>query len=144
MWDIELGYLGLFITCFLAATVIPIASELFLGGMLIKGYDPLTCLIIASTGNTIGAWLNYGIGFLGNPKWLLKIRVTQEKIDTWEKKVRKYGIFLALFSWLPFVGDLIGVVLGFFRINWKICFLFIFIGKFLRFLIVVLIFIYWN
>ena len=137
MTAFELGYLGLFITCFLAATILPIASEVFLIGMLAANYDPTTSLIIASIGNTSGAWLNYGIGFLGNPKWLLRIRITQEKIDSWQDKVTKYGVYLALFSWLPFVGDVIGVVLGFFRVNWKLCFLFIFIGKFLRYLVFV-------
>jgi membrane protein YqaA with SNARE-associated domain len=71
MWEFEFGYLGLFITCYLAATVLPIASELFLTGMLTPGYNPFICLIVAGTGNTFGGWLNYFIGFMGSPKWLM-------------------------------------------------------------------------
>lgn len=140
MFDFELGFLGLFITCFLAATIIPITSEIFLGAMLTFGYDPILCLIVATVGNTLGGWLNYLIGLIGNPNWLKKINVTTEKINSWEAIIKRYGSFMALFSWLPIIGDVIGVALGFFRANWIAVFTFILIGKFLRYLILVLFF----
>jgi membrane protein YqaA with SNARE-associated domain len=133
MWDFEVGYIGLFVTCFLAATILPIASELFLTGMLAIGYNPVLCLIVAGTGNTLGGWLNYFIGYLGDPKWLTKLRVTQTKIDGWKNRINQYGVWLALFSWLPIIGDVIGVALGFFRVNVYLSFLFIAIGKFVRY-----------
>ena len=37
MFEFEIGFLGLFLTSFLAATVIPIASEAFLIAMLSMG-----------------------------------------------------------------------------------------------------------
>lgn len=140
MLEFEIGYLGLFITCFLAATILPITSELFLGSMLAYGYDLTTCLIIATIGNTLGSWLNYLIGMAGNPNWLKKIGVKQEQISRWEEKIKRYGSLLALFSWLPFVGDVIAVTLGFFRVNWLVSFAYILIGKFLRYLFVVIFF----
>lgn len=143
MFDIEVGYIGLFITCFLAATVLPVASELFLIGMLAAKYDPILCLFVASTGNTLGGWLNYAIGYLGNPKWLIKVGATTEKIEKWQIKVNKYGAWLALLSWLPFVGDVIGIALGFFRANIFVSFLFIGIGKFVRYGVIVLFALYY-
>ncbi|MBM3161225.1 MAG: DedA family protein [Bacteroidetes bacterium] len=140
MLEFEIGYLGLFITCFLAATILPITSELFLGSMLAYGYDLTTCLIIATIGNTLGGWLNYLIGMAGNPNWLKKIGVKQEQISRWEEKIKRYGSLLALLSWLPFVGDVIAVALGFFRVNWLVSFAYILIGKFLRYLFVVIFF----
>ena len=140
MLEFEIGYLGLFITCFLAATILPITSELFLGSMLAYGYDLTTCLIIATIGNTLGSWLNYLIGMAGNPNWLKKIGVKQEQISRWEEKIKRYGSLLALLSWLPFVGDVIAVALGFFRVNWLVSFAYILIGKFLRYLFVVIFF----
>ncbi|MFM8243981.1 MAG: DedA family protein, partial [Crocinitomicaceae bacterium] len=64
----------------------------------------------------------------------------QEQISRWEDKIKRYGGLLALFSWLPIIGDVIGVALGFFRANWLISFAFILIGKFLRYLFLVMFF----
>ncbi len=143
MTAFELGYLGLFITCFLAATILPIASEVFLITMLAAKYDPLCCLFIASSGNTLGSYLNFGIGYIGNPEWLKKLRVKQKTIESWKASIQKYGVWLALLSWLPIVGDIIGIALGFFRANIFWSFLFMAIGKFIRYLLVVLVYLYW-
>ena len=143
MTAFELGYLGLFIKCFLAATILPIASEVFLITMLAAKYDPLSSLLIASTGNTLGSYLNFGIGYIGNPEWLKKLRVKQKTIESWKASIQKYGVWLALLSWLPIVGDIIGIALGFFRANIFWSFLFMAIGKFIRYLVVVLVYLYW-
>lgn len=140
MWELEIGYISLFLSAFLAATILPVASEAFLIGMLRFHYDPMICLLVASTGNTLGAILNYYIGFLGNPSWLKKIRVSVVKIEQWKGRVKKYGIWLALFSWLPIVGDLIGVALGFFRAPKLVTFIFFAIGKLVRYSIVILLY----
>ena len=142
MTAFELGYLGLFITCFLAATILPIASEVFLITMLAAKYDPLSSLLIASSGNSLGSYLNFGIGYIGNPEWLKKLRVKQKTIESWKASIQKYGVWLALLSWLPIVGDIIGIALGFFRANIFWSFLFMAIGKFIRYLVVVLIYLY--
>ena len=92
MTAFELGYLGLFITCFLAATILPIASEVFLITMLAAKYDPLSSLLIASSGNTLGSYLNFGIGYIGNPEWLKKLRVKQKTIESWKASIQKYGV----------------------------------------------------
>ena len=138
MFEFEIGYVGLFVTFFLAATILPIASEIFLTSMLALGYNPLICLVISGTGNTFGGWLNYFIGYLGNQKWLLRIGVTIDKIERWRARIHKYGVWLALLSWLPLVGDVIGVALGFFRTNTIVTFTFIAIGKFIRYALIIL------
>ena len=143
MTAFELGYLGLFITCFLAATILPIASEVFLIKMLAAKYDPLSSLLIASSGNTLGSYLNFGIGYIGNPEWLKKLRVKQKTIESWKASIQKYGVWLALLSWLPIVGDIIGIALGFFRANIFWSFIFMAIGKFIRYLVVILVYLYW-
>ena len=142
MWEFEVGYIGLFITCFLAATVLPIASELFLTGMLAMGFNPVMCLLVAGAGNSMGGWLNYFIGYLGNTKWLIKLGVTQERINSWQTRINQYGVWLALLSWLPIVGDVIGVALGFFRVNIYVSFLFIAIGKFIRYALLIVFYLY--
>ena len=140
MFDFEIGYIGLFLTSFFAATIIPVSSEAFLIIMLTLGYDPLSSILISTAGNTIGGWLNYIIGRIGKPSWLHFFGASREKIDNWKQKVQKYSYWLALLSWLPFIGDLMGVALGFFRAPVILSFIFIFIGKFLRYIVLVLIY----
>jgi membrane protein YqaA with SNARE-associated domain len=136
----EYGYFGLFLASFLAATILPVASEIFLTAMFHYGYEPLACLAVATAGNSMGAWLNYGIGYLGNPNWLRKLGAKPEKIEQWKVKIQRYGSWMALLCWLPFVGDIIGIGLGFFRVPWLPTFVLITVGKFVRYAIVTLFF----
>ena len=136
--EFEIGYLGLLLTSFMAATFLPITSEVFLVSMLVLGYDPLISLLYASVGNAAGGWLNYFIGRLGNPEWLKRLKISQDKILSWKSKVQRFGHWLGLLSWLPLIGDVMATALGFFRSPWGPSFLFIFIGKFLRYLVIVL------
>ena len=68
----ELGYLGLFIAGFLAATILPFSSESLLAVALLNGFDPIICLIIITSGNWLGSITTYGIGYLGNVDWIEK------------------------------------------------------------------------
>jgi membrane protein YqaA with SNARE-associated domain len=134
---ISIGFTGLFIVTFLSATILPLSSELFLVFMLSKGYDPVTCLMVATVGNSLGGLTNYGLGRLGNPKWLKKTGMTDEKIEKYNVFVSKYGSWLALISWVPIIGDPLVICLGYFRVSFlKILFLVV-VGKFLRYLFIV-------
>ncbi len=44
----EYGYIGLFLASFLAATLLPVASELILTGMLALGFDPTVVNVMPS------------------------------------------------------------------------------------------------
>lgn len=133
----EIGYTGLFFICFLSATVLTFPSELFLAYMLGKGYDPFTCLLIATIGNSLGGLTSYGIGRLGNPKWLHKLGMDEVKIEKRETSIQKYGSWMALFSWVPFIGDPLLICLGFFRVQFIKAMLLMVLGKFLRYLLVI-------
>ncbi|MGB1831624.1 MAG: hypothetical protein ACPHIT_05435, partial [Flavobacteriaceae bacterium] len=65
---LEWGYLGLFLASFLAATVLPLSSEIVLSFLLANEYDFLSCLTIATLGNWLGGLSSYGLGFLANWK----------------------------------------------------------------------------
>ncbi|MDB4340494.1 hypothetical protein OAA13_02450, partial [Crocinitomicaceae bacterium] len=90
MLEFEIGFWGLFVTSFLAATIIPITSEALLIAMLYMGYDPFISLACATTGNTFGGWLNYIIGRIGNPYWLKVFGATLEKIEKWKTRVNRF------------------------------------------------------
>jgi membrane protein YqaA with SNARE-associated domain len=134
---ITVGFTGLFIVTFLSATILPLSSEMFLLLMLSQGYDPLTCLFVATISNSLGGITNYGIGRLGNPKWLKKTGVTEDKLLKYNTAISKYGSWLAIFSWVPIIGDPLIICLGYFRVSFlKVLFLLV-IGKFLRYLFIV-------
>jgi membrane protein YqaA with SNARE-associated domain len=131
-------YFVLFLSSFLSATLLPLSSEAIFLYMIYHEYDLWVCLTIATSGNTIGGMTNYVIGSLGNPKWLQKFGIKEEGIQSFELRIQKYGYWLAFFSWVPFIGDPLTAALGFFRISWKPVLLLVALGKFLRYLILIL------
>jgi membrane protein YqaA with SNARE-associated domain len=137
MDTISLGFTGLFLLTFLSATILPILSEAFLLAMLAKGFDPMTCLTIATIGNSLGGITNYGIGKLGNLKWLQKLGINELKLQKYNAKITKYGSWLALISWIPVIGDPLVIGLGFFRVSFTKVLILLVLGKFLRYLLIV-------
>ncbi len=129
-----LGLVGLFIGCFLAATVIPFSAEILLVGALLAGCDPVTTFCVATLGNSLGSLTSYGMGYLGKWEWIEKwFHVSREKLEKQKSKIDKYGPYLAMLCWLPFIGDVFAIGLGFYRLNFPKTMLFIFLGKALRF-----------
>ena len=111
---LEYGYIGLFIGTFLAATILPFSSEFLLLGLLIAGADPWTCFLWATLGNWTGGLTSYYMGYLGKWEWIEKwFRVKRETLDKQKKYIDKYGSMLAFLSWLPLVGDVFAIGLGF-------------------------------
>jgi membrane protein YqaA with SNARE-associated domain len=45
---VELGYIGLFIASFLAATVVPFSSEVVFSAMIASGFDDWACILLKS------------------------------------------------------------------------------------------------
>ena len=130
-----MAYLTIFAMAFLAATLIPFSSDAVFMGMLAMGYHPWLMLLAASAGNTLGGYTSFWLGHLGKWEWLEKYaKVKREKVEKWSNQVDRYGTWLALVTWFPFIGDVIAVALGFFRLSfWKIAILMA-IGKTLRYL----------
>ena len=136
-----MGYLGLFIAGFLAATILPFSSEGLLAVALLNGFDPIICLIIITSGNWFGSITTYGIGYLGNVDWIEKyFKINREKIEKTKSYLVKYGTLLALFVWAPIIGDVLALSLGYFKINFILTAIFMLIGKFFRYLIIVSLF----
>ncbi|MBQ2132536.1 MAG: DedA family protein, partial [Bacteroidales bacterium] len=59
--------------------------------------------------------------------------VSREKLEKQKSKIDKYGPYLAMLCWLPFIGDVFAIGLGFYRLNFPKTMFFIFVGKALRF-----------
>jgi len=132
----EYGYWGLFLASFLAATVLPLSSEVVLSLLIVNNYDYAACIAIASIGNWMGGMSSYFLGYLGKIEWVEKyLKIKADKITKTKLYLNKRGSLMAFFCWLPIVGDLIAVALGFLRTNIYLTAISMFVGKFLRYLV---------
>ena len=132
----SLGLFGLFLGCMLAATILPFSSEALVAGAMAMHYPLALIILVASLGNTAGGMISFSMGWLCKWEWLEKyFKVKREKLMKIHARVEKYGVWAALFSWAPLVGDLIAIALGLMRINpWKPL-LVMFVGKTLRYVV---------
>lgn len=99
----ELSLSALFLSSFLAATILPGGSEVVLFGVL-KNHPQLywPALTVATLGNTLGGMSSYLIGrFIPGRR---KLRFLE--------RVRRYGTPILLLSWVPVVGDALCVAAG--------------------------------
>jgi len=133
----ELGYLGLFVAAFLAATILPLSSEVVLSILLLNGLSPVALVAVATAGNVLGSLTNYGLGYWASlaaiKKWL---KMSEEEFVRAEQRFAKYGLFSLCFAWMPIVGDPITVIAGILRIRLLWFVVLVTIGKLLRYIVV--------
>lgn len=128
----------MFIASFLAATVIPFSSDAVVITMVAFGFNPLTTILVATAGNTLGGMSGYFIGRLGKWEWIEKyLRIRKEKIKRMQGRIKKFAGITAFFTWLPAVGDIIAITLGVLRINVWFVVVFMLIGKLSRYVFIV-------
>ena len=86
----ELGYFGLFIAAFLAATILPLSSEIVLSTLLLSGLSPNALVIIATIGNVLGSLVNYALGYWASleivKKWL---KISEQELVKAEQRFVK-------------------------------------------------------
>ncbi len=135
----EYSYFGLFLSSFLAATLLPLSSELVLGALLKQGFNPYSLLFVATFGNVLGSVVNYGLGAFGGRLMLHKWwRMSDPEIQRAEKRFRKFGIFSLLLAWVPIIGDPLTVAAGVLKINFFLFLLLVGLGKGLRYMAIYL------
>lgn len=101
------GYFGLFLSAFLAATLLPLSSEAVLAALSqARGFDIAALLVVATLGNTLGATVNWALGRFclhwRDRKWF---PVSPEQLERAAGWFRRYGLWSLLFAWMPVVGD---------------------------------------
>ncbi len=111
------SYLGLFLTAFLAATLVPFSSEALLVAMQVSGGFPVAGLLAAaSLGNTLGAVANWGLGRFclqwRDRNWFPVKRRELDRASAW---FNRYGIWSLLLAWVPVIGDPITLAAGVLR-----------------------------
>lgn len=110
-------YAGLFLTAFLAATLLPAQSELVFAAMLSAGrYDPAALLLTATAGNTLGSIVNWALGrfveHFRERKWF---PFKPEQVHRAERWYARWGKWSLLLSWAPLIGDLLTLGAGLMR-----------------------------
>lgn len=134
------GYVGLFLSAFLAATIVPFSSEAVLAGLSAAGgFDWLVLWAVATTGNTLGACVNWVLGrwclHWQDKKWFPFKTEDLDKADRW---FAKWGVWSLLLSWVPVIGDPITFAAGFLRVNFGVFVLLVTIAKGGRYVAVLL------
>jgi len=137
-WLESLGLLGLFLGSALAASIVPFSSDVLYIAILATTGQSLGCFLAATSGSWIGSLFTFYLGWLGKWEWIEKwFKVTREKLEQQQAKVQKYGVWLALFSWVPIAGDLSVLALGFYKAPRSWTFALLLVGKAIRYL-------FWN
>lgn len=135
---IDYGYWGMFLSAFLAGSVLPFSSEAVMLGLLAAGVDPMPLLIYGSIGNVMGGMVNYGLGRLGKLEWLKKyFHLKQSSIDRAYKFMGGHGAWMGFFAFLPILGSAITVVLGLTRANLPLSVFSITLGKVIRYALLI-------
>ena len=134
---VEYGYIGLFLASFLAATILPFGSEFVFAGLLAMGMNAWGCVIVASVGNWLGGMTNYYLGRMGKIEWIEKyLKVDRGKIEKMQQWLEGKGAIMSFFSFMPVVGDIIALALGYMRANVYIVNVAMFSGKLLRYILI--------
>lgn len=128
----NLGLAGLFLSSFLAATLLPGGSEVALFA-LIKLQPELTvvAVLLATLGNTLGGLTTYGMARLLPEKYAQSLRPAHLAY------LRRWGPAVLFFAWAPVVGDLLCLAAGWLRLAVIPCALWMALGKGLRYVFVV-------
>ena len=138
---ILISYFQLLIISFLAATILPLSSELVLSTMLLTdSFDKYLLLVVASFGNIFGSSVNW---YLGKKILIFKDRkwfpVNEKQIAKSEMYFKKYGIWSLLLAWVPIIGDPLTVIAGILRVNFFTFLLLVSISKSSRYIFLIFI-----
>ena len=121
---------GLFCTAFLAATIVPFSSEIVFGALLLSGHDPLALWVAATSGNTLGAVVNWTLARyllrFQDRRWFPFSPGQTERAQSW---FERFGQWSLLMAWTPIVGDALTFVAGLMRTRLVVFVLLVGAGK---------------
>ncbi|WP_030142740.1 YqaA family protein [Pseudomonas fluorescens] len=134
------AYVGLFLTAFGAATLLPLQSEALLVGLVLSERQAAWLLMgIATLGNVLGSLVNWWLGTrleqFKDRRWF---PVSPSHLDKARRHYQRYGYWSLLLSWLPIIGDPLTLVAGVMGEPWRRFLLIVTLAKGLRYGVLVL------
>lgn len=133
-------YLLLFLSAFIAATVLPFYSEAWLYLLLQDATTMgalLAAVLVATSGNVLGACVNWWLGRsllrYQDRRWFYFSAAQIERART---AFQRYGLWTLLLSWLPVVGDPLTLIAGVLRVRFGVFLLLVTAGKLARYLVI--------
>ena len=128
----------LFIISLLAATILPLSSEIVLTTMLLTNlFEKNILLIVASSGNILGSIFNWYLGkkitIFQDRKWF---PVSPEQLNKSQKYFQKYGLWSLLLAWVPVIGDPLTLLAGVLKVRFSIFFILVSISKISRYIFI--------
>ncbi len=108
---------ALFVAALLAATLLPLSSEILLLTLLHQGYSPLSLWLAATLGNVLGALINWYLGAylcrFADRRWF---PVSAVQLESARQRFQRLGQWSLLLAWVPIIGDPLTVLAGVLRI----------------------------
>ena len=133
---IDWGYWGLFLSAFVAGSILPFSSEVVMVVLVRMGLDPVWCVAAAALGNTLGGMTCYWIGTLGRTEWIARLGISTRQLARARKFLAGRGALMGFFAFLPTIGEAVAIVLGLMRSNPWITAGAMLTGKTLRYIVI--------
>lgn len=139
------GYWGMTIAAFLAGSVFPFSSEAVMVSLQLAGLEPWPLFLSATAGNVAGSMFNYWVGTFGRMEWIeTYLRIPREKIEKTQRWMNGRGAWIGALCFLPILGSVLSVTLGYMRANPYVTLVAIFVGKAVRYAILIISIYYLN
>jgi membrane protein YqaA with SNARE-associated domain len=138
-WPDLLLYLGLFLNAFVAATLLPALSEVTLASLIAaERGEPFLLFLAATAGNVLGSVLNWWMGLkllhFKDCKWF---PFSDSQLARGHAAFSRYGYPALLFAWAPVIGDPLTLAAGMLRVRFIPFLVLVFIGKSMRYALVI-------
>lgn len=134
----ELSALGsVFLTAFLAASILPAQSEIMLAALISRGAASVTALVAAATvGNVLGSLTTWMLGLWiehFKDRWWFPVK--PKALDRARRTYTRWGRWTLLLSWAPFIGDPLVLAAGVMRERFLVVLGFLIVAKLGRYLV---------
>lgn len=135
---LDYGLLGIFLATIAAGTIIPLGSPALVVAAALFGVNPVSLILVATIGFTIGMTINYGLAYrLGRP--YIKKRLSKKHLEEMTYAWNKWGwIIYTLFGLIPVLPvEFLSFICGFLKTRIAIFLALSFIPRFIIFTILV-------
>jgi membrane protein YqaA with SNARE-associated domain len=134
----EAGLLGLFLSAFVAATLVPMSSEAVLAALIAAhGWNVVLLVLVATAGNTLGSVVNWALGqyclHWRHSRWF---PISEAKLERGADWFRRFGTWSLLFAWLPVIGDPLTFAAGIARVRFPLFLALVLVGKGARYAVI--------